>query len=85
MPRKLIAALSELRVSDTTMHNNFLTLAPLPVEESDPDSPTGYVPPAIAGIAIAQEGVADATMKDEADEEEEGDDDDDDDDPETSA
>ena len=83
MPRKLIAALSELRVSDTTMHNNFLTLAPLPVEESDPDSPTEYVPPPIAGIAIAHVEASDATMKDEVDEGE-GEDDDDDDDPETS-
>ena len=81
MPRKLIAALSELRVSDTTIYNNFLTLAPLPVEESDVESPAEDVPPTKPGLAEKNEEAADATMKDEDDDEEEGEDDDDD--PET--
>ena len=80
MPRKLITALSELRVSDTIMHNNFLTLAPLPIEESDVESPTEDVPPTKPGLVEKNEEAADATMKDDDDEEE----DDDDDDPETS-
>ena len=81
MPRKFITALSQLRVSDTAMHNNFLALAPLPVEESDVESPTEDVPPTKPGLAEKDEEAADATMKDDDDEE---DDDDDDDDPETS-
>ena len=81
MPRKLITALSELRVSDTTTHNNNLTLAPLPIEESDVESPTEDVPPTKPGLAEKNEEAADATMKDDDEEEEEEDDDDD---PETS-
>ena len=81
MPRKLITALSELRVSDTIMHNNSRTLAPLPVEESDVESPTEDVPTTKPALAEKNDEAADAPMKDEDDDEEE---DDDDDDPETS-
>ena len=83
MPRKLITALSELRVSDTTTHINFLTLAPLPIEQSDVESPTEDVPPTKPGLAEKNEEAADATMKDDDDDEEEEEEDDDD-DPETS-
>ena len=60
------------------MHNDTLSLAPLPVEESDVDSPTEDVPPTKPGSIEKNEEAADATMKDDNDEEE-----DDDDDPET--
>ena len=82
MPRKFITALSELRVSDTIMHDNFLTLAPLPIEESDVESPTEDVPPTNPGLAEKQEEAVDATMNDD-DDDDDDEEEDDDDDPET--
>ena len=78
MPRKF-----NIRVTLANMHLNISILAPLPVDESDVESPVEHVPSTKAELAEPNDESADATMKDKEDEEEE-DDDDDNEDPETS-
>ena len=76
MPRKY-----NIRVTLADMHINLSILAPLPVDESDVESPVEDVPSTKAELAELNDETADATMKDKEDDEEE---DDNDDDPETS-
>lgn len=84
MPRESITVLLELRVTCTIMHTDRSFPAPLPVEESDVESPAEDVPHTNAELAKTNDEPADATMKDKADEEEDDGDDDDEEDPETS-
>ena len=86
MPRKSSGVLLEHRVTFLNMNIKSRVLAPLPVEESDVESPVEDVPPTTIEVAKINDEPVDATMEDggHVEGDDDDDDNDDDDDPETS-